>query len=162
MRSLLKSDIETLLSNTELLNEFNINIKEFLFQLNSISINYEISSIEHDNNGNIIGVLIFGNYDICTGSPIIYYNKSYIDKFINKKGINGYMFFVNKENRGKNIDKKLIMYSYKSIKEKKYDYIWIGVDKKLKSHNYWLKHGFEKLFDFSDKASFYIYWIRRN
>ena len=54
----------------------------------------------------------------------------------------------------------MIEYAYPKIIDKGYDYIWIGVLSELRSHAYWLRKGFKKLFDFSDKGTFYIYMFK--
>lgn len=160
MRNLKACDLKKLSLNNSLLNDLSITKSDFLYQTNAIDINYNLSVVEHDDNGNIIGALIFGNYDITYGTPILTINRNKALKLCGKKGINGYMFYIDKNYRGKGIDKKMILYAYSKIKEENYDYIWIGVAKDLKSHKYWCRKGFKKLFDYLDEATFYIYIIK--
>lgn len=160
MRNLNFSDIEEISKNTKLLHEFGIDSGSFLYQIGTVNLNYDLSVVEHDENGEIIGMLVFGNYSILDGSPIINmcWNKAKI--LSKKKGLNGYMFYIDNAYRGKGLDKKMIEYAYPKIIDKGYDYIWIGVASEFRSHAYWLRKGFKKLFDFSDKATFYIYMFK--
>lgn len=160
MKCLRKADITNISANSGLLSCFNISSQDFLYQTFTINVNYDVSVIEHDDNGNIIGILIFGDFNILDGSPItnIDINKAF--NLSKKRGINGYMFYINDEYRGTGLDRKMLKYAYDKIIRSGYDYIWVGVAKELRTHNYWLKKGFVKLFDFVDKATFYIYNLK--
>ena len=67
--------------------------------------------------------------------------------------INGHSFIIDERLRGKGIDKKMLGYCKDYIKT--FDFAWCAVEKDLKSHNYWKKIGFDKVFSNSD-ASFYV------
>lgn len=153
MRNLTLNDIATISKSQELLNEFNIDSDEFIYEINCISVNYDLSVVE-EINGEIVGVLILGDFDITVGSPILRFGAAYYKSIANKKGINGYMFFIKKPYRGTGLDERMLAYIKNRLKE--YDYIWAGVGNRLKSQNYWLRHGFKKIFDFNDIATFYI------
>lgn len=104
--------------------------------------------------GKIYGLLIFSKFPINVGSPIINVNcllNDYLSKF---KQVNGHSFIIDIRLRGTSLDKKMLYYQKDYID--KYDFIWCGVEKELKTHKYWEYLGFIKLFE-TDEAIFYIY-----
>ena len=130
------------------------------FQLKDANILFNKSIKCYDvNNKKIYGVLIYCNFNIDRGSPICSISPNIYDLLSNYKGINGFAFVVDKQLRGTNIHKNLINESIKFIKPY-YDFIWCGVEQNLKSHNYWKRMGFYKLFSIKE-ASFYIYFFNK-
>ena len=114
-----------------------------------------------DKRDNVIyGVLIFSNYHIIDGSPLPSINIALANLLIDMNCINGFAFVLDKRLRGTNIHKKMIDLSINYISNN-YDFIWCGVEKNLKSHHYWQKMGFIKLFDI-EEASFYIHFFNKS
>lgn len=111
--------------------------------------------------GKIYGFLIFSDFTLDKGSPIIYLNPmlDYYLLYGNFKQINGFAFAIDKRLRGCGFDKKMLFYNLDFLK--KYDFIWCGVEAELKSHSYWKRLGFTNIMsvgfgDGSPSAEFYI------
>ena len=111
-------------------------------------------------NGDIYGLLIFCEYPIKIGTPIMFENPNfgrYFDKF---KQVNGHSFIIDERLRGTSLDKKMLFHNIDFLSEN-YDLIWIGVDESLKSHEYWKRLGFTEAFTIP-QASFYIAPLSKN
>lgn len=89
----------------------------------------------------IYGVLIFSKYHVFKGSPVLMFD-DVARQFLNKEGINGYLFCIDKRLRGTHIDKKMLQYSVGYLKQ--FDYVWAGVGRQLKTHSYWKRMGFNE------------------
>lgn len=103
--------------------------------------------------GKIYGLLIFSKFDISDGSPIRYINPTLNNVLNGKKQVNGYCFVIDKRLRGSKVDLKMLKFQERYLK--KYDFIWCGVETDLKTHKYWERIGFVKMFEIDD-AKFYI------
>ena len=103
--------------------------------------------------GKIYGLLIFSEYNISNGSPLREFNYDLWQYFYNVKQINGHSFVIDERLRGTKLDKKMLLYNMDYITQ--FDLIWIGVEKSLKTDNYWKRLGFEEILDI-EEAKFYI------
>ena len=103
-------------------------------------------------NGDIYGFLIFSEFPLHIGSPILHFNARLGGFLIQFKQINGHSFIIDERLRGTGVDKKMLELQKEFLDE--YDMIWCAVEKDLKSHAYWKRLGFKELFKIPD-ASFY-------
>lgn len=101
----------------------------------------------------IYGLLIFSEYPINIGSPIEFINPILSSYLKNYKQLNGHSFIIDERLRGTTFDKRMLLFNMEFLE--KYDLIWMGVEKSLKTHNYWKRLGFEEILDI-DEAKFYI------
>lgn len=135
---------------------FGLNSKdEAVMQLmNANAILNESIKLVDNETGDIYGLLMFCDYTLMVGSPIIRENPS-LGKFLsNFRQVNGHSFVIDERLRGTGLDKKMLFYNIKFLSEN-YDIIWIGVDNSLKTHKYWKRLGFVEVFGIPD-AMFYI------
>lgn len=105
-------------------------------------------------NGDIYGLLIFCEYPIKVGTPILFENSqiaNYLDKF---SQVNGHSFIIDERLRGTNLDKKMLYHNIKFLGDN-YDFIWIGVECNLTTHEYWKRLGFTEVFRIP-QAVFYL------
>lgn len=105
--------------------------------------------------GKIYGILIFSNFNIDKGSPIIFKNRNLANSLKSLKQLNGHSFILDKRLRNTNIDKKMIHFNESYINN--FDFLWCAVERNLKSHNYWKKIGFKELFQIEDAIYYYKY-----
>lgn len=128
--------------------------REAIHQLAESDVDLENSvKLIDKTNGDIYGLLIFSNFPLHLGSPLMMFDNE-LGKFLsNLKQINGHSFIIDERLRGCGFDKKMLYHNMDFIKQ--HDMIWCAVEKDLKSHNYWKKIGFHELFKV-DEASFYI------
>lgn len=102
----------------------------------------------------IYGLLMFCEYPITIGSPLININPN-LGKFLNKyTQVNGHSFVIDERLRGTGLDRKMLFYNLKQL-AMNYDLIWAGVEVTLKSHKYWEKLGFIEIFRIPE-AVFYM------
>ena len=102
----------------------------------------------------IYGLLIFCECPINIGSPISFFESGlteYLNEFIQ---VNGHSFIIDERLRGTNLDKKMLFHNLKFLSDN-YDLIWIGVEKDLKTHEYWKRLGFIEVFRIPE-AVFYL------
>ena len=105
-------------------------------------------------NGDIYGLLMFCENPIKVGSPISFIESGlteYLDSFTQ---VNGHSFIIDERLRGTTLDKKMLYFNLKFLSEN-YDMIWIGVERDLKTHEYWKRLGFVKVFEIPE-AVFYL------
>ena len=105
-------------------------------------------------NGDIYGLLMFCEYPVSMGSPLLNINKNmaeFLDKF---KQVNGHSFVIDDRLRGVGLDKKMLFHNIKYLAQN-YDMIWAGVEIDLKSHHYWERMGFIEIFRIPE-AVFYM------
>lgn len=102
----------------------------------------------------IYGLLVFGRQDVGNGifrfssrNPILH------ELFARYRQLQGAIFILDERLRGLGIDKRMLYYNYNFIQ--KHDFVWCGVDKDLKTHNYWKRLGFTE-FHSDDVARFYM------
>lgn len=103
-------------------------------------------------NGDIYGFLIFSDFPLHVGSPILHLNARLGGFLVQFKQLNGHSFIIDERLRGTGVDKKMLEFQKDFIDE--YDMVWCAVEKDLKSHGYWKRLGFKELFRIPD-ASFY-------
>jgi len=104
--------------------------------------------------GEIYGLLMFCEYPVSVGTPLLQINEN-LAKFLDEfKQVNGHSFVIDERLRGIGFDKKMLFHNIKFF-AKNYDFIWCGVEYSLKSHNYWKKLGFIEIFDIPE-ATFYM------
>ena len=135
---------------------FNINSKqEVVRQLlySKADLDNSVKIIDKRDN-KIYGLLIFSEFNINEGSPILLNNNELGKYLSNYTQINGYSFIIDKRLRNTSFDKLMLDYCKDFVNE--FDFIWCGVEKKLKSHNYWQRLGFVNILKTND-ADFYIY-----
>ena len=105
-------------------------------------------------NGDIYGLLMFCENPIKVGSPISFLESGlteYLDAYTQ---VNGHSFIIDERLRGTHLDKKMLWHNIKFLSEN-YDLIWIGVERDLKTHEYWKTLGFVKVFEIPE-AIFYL------
>lgn len=103
--------------------------------------------------GQIYGLLLLSNYPITEGSPIMMINPQ-LGRFLSQfSQVNGHSIIIDERLRNRGIDRKMLAMVQDWIKD--FDFTWCAVEKDLKSHAYWKKKGFKKLFSIPD-ATFYI------
>lgn len=105
-------------------------------------------------NGDIYGLLIFCHCPIQLGSPIIGkepHLSSYLNEFTQ---INGHSFIIDERLRGTSLDKEMLNFNLPFLSDN-FDFIWIGVEKDLRTHGYWKRLGFVEVFSI-DEATFYL------
>lgn len=129
--------------------------EEALWQMENSKacLNESIKLVDKETN-EIYGLLMFCEYPIKLGSPIeIVENKlsKYLSKF---KQINGHSFIIDERLRNSGLDKKMLYFN-KNFLNDNYDFIWIGVEKSLRSFAYWQRLGFVEVFNIPE-AVFYI------
>lgn len=135
---------------------FNINSKqEVVRQLlySKADLDNSVKIIDKRDN-KIYGLLIFSEFNINDGSPILLNNNELGKYLSNYTQINGYSFIIDKRLRNTSFDKLMLDYCKDFVNE--FDFIWCGVEKKLKSHNYWQRLGFVNILKTND-ADFYVY-----
>jgi hypothetical protein len=104
--------------------------------------------------GEIYGLLMFCEYPVSVGTPLLQINEN-LAKFLDEfKQVNGHSFVIDERLRGIGFDRKMLFHNIKFF-AKNYDFIWCGVEYSLKSHNYWKKLGFIEIFDIPE-ATFYM------
>ena len=102
--------------------------------------------------GDIYGFLLLCDYPITDGSPIRFMSPRVSWMLSMPSQINGHSFIIDERLRNTGLDKKMLDLLREYISQ--YDMIWCAVEKDLKSHNYWQRLGFRKLFGI-DEATFY-------
>ena len=95
-------------------------------------------------NGDIYGFLLFSNFPIHVGSPLLHLNPRLGEFLAQFSQINGHSFIIDERLRGTGIDKKMLYLQKEFLDE--YDMIWAAVEKSLKSVPYWHKLGFVDIF----------------
>ena len=100
----------------------------------------------------IYGLLMFCEYPISIGSPIINVSKNLSDYLGRFKQVNGHSFIIDERLRGTGLDKKMLFHNINYL-AKNYDMIWIGVEKSLRSLGYWHFFGFTDIF-VTEEATF--------
>jgi hypothetical protein len=103
--------------------------------------------------GKIYGLLMFAHYPITMGSPINYENPKLARYLSQYYSMNGHSFILDERLRGTGIDKEMLNFNKELFNDD--DFIWCAVEKDLKSHKYWERLGFIKIFSIPE-ASFYI------
>ena len=129
--------------------------KEAYFQLkNSAARLDESIKLVDKENGDIYGLLIFTEYPITIGSPLVMVNRN-LAEFLNQfKHLNGHSFIIDERLRGCGLDKKMLYFNRDFIINN-YDLLWIGVERDLRSHAYWKRLGFVEIFRI-EEAVFYL------
>lgn len=127
---------------------------EAFFQLtNSKALLNESVKLVDKNTNEIYGLLIFTEYPIQKGSPIEMVENGLSILLREYSQINGHSFIIDERLRGCGLDKKMLLFNVNLLKD--YDFLWIGVERDLRSHLYWLRLGFTELFKIQE-AVFYI------
>jgi hypothetical protein len=104
--------------------------------------------------GEIYGLLMFCEYPVSVGTPLLQINEN-LAKFLDEfKQVNGHSFVIDERLRGIGFDRKMLFHNIKFF-AKNYDFIWIGVEESLRSHGYWKRIGFIEIFDIPE-ATFYM------
>ena len=105
-------------------------------------------------NGDIYGLLIFCEYPIKVGSPISFEEPNLSQYLDNFSQVNGHSFIIDERLRGTNLDKKMLFHNIKFLSDN-YDFIWMGVEKSLRTFRYWERLGFTEIFRIP-QAVFYL------
>jgi len=128
---------------------------EAAMQLMNSDVMFDRSIKAYDpDTGDIYGLLTICDFDIRKGSPIMIIDPELGMYLGELRQINGHSFIIDERLRNSGLDKKMLMFDIDNLVGK-YDFIWCGVEKTLKSHNYWKRLGFTELFSIED-ATFYI------
>ena len=119
---------------------------EALFQMehSNARLNESVKLVDKETN-EIYGLLIFCEYPISEGSPIMMLERQLGEYLGGFKQINGHSFIIDERLRGCGLDKKMLDFNVDYLKDN-YDIIWIAVEKSLKSLPYWCKLGFIDIF----------------
>jgi len=130
-------------------------VEEAVFQLRNskVLLNESIKLVDKKTK-EIYGLLIFTEYPLKIGSPISIIEPTlceYLDRF---KQVNGHSFIIDERLRGCGLDKKMLFFNIEYLSNN-YDMIWIGVERNLPTHNYWVRLGFVKIFEM-EEATFYM------
>ena len=96
-------------------------------------------------NGDIYGLLMFCEYPIKVGSPISFEEPNLSQYLDNFSQVNGHSFIIDERLRGTKLDKKMLFHNIKFLSDN-YDFIWIGVEKSLRTLAYWHFFGFTDIF----------------
>ena len=128
---------------------------EAAFQLlnSNAKLNESVKIVDKEN-GDIYGLLIFCQYPIQIGSPIKLINENLSMLLENFSQLNGHSFVIDERLRNCGLDKKMLLFNTQFIKDN-YDFLWIGVENTLRSHNYWKRLGFIEIFQI-EEATFYM------
>lgn len=104
--------------------------------------------------GKIYGLLVFGRQDINNGIYRFMERQNVLSNMVsNCKQLQGAAFIIDERLRGLGLDKAMLYYNLPFIE--KHELVWCGVDKNLKTHNYWKRLGFTE-FHSDEVARFYI------
>ena len=95
--------------------------------------------------GDIYGLLMFCEYPIAIGSPLKHINIDMADYLGQYSQVNGHSFIIDERLRGTGLDRKMLFHNIEFLIEN-YDFIWIAVEKSLKSLPYWHRLGFVDIF----------------
>lgn len=120
-------------------------------------LDYSVKAIDK-RTGDIYGFLIFCNFPLHVGSPIMHINPGLGELLSHFSQINGHSFIIDERLRGTGIDKKMLSFQKDFLD--KYEMIWCAVEKSLKSLPYWHKLRFVDIF-ITDEATFLIRPINR-
>lgn len=103
----------------------------------------------------IYGILLFGANSIDEKIPFITHSNAVMCKALSGiKQLQGCAFILDERLRGTGIDKKMICYNKTNLSDD-YDVVWCGVNKELKTHNYWKRLGFNE-FHSDPYVNFYL------
>ena len=128
---------------------------EALFQLiNSRALLNDSIKLVDKETGDIYGLLMFCEYPISFGSPIMMHEKGVGEYLSEFKQVNGHSFVIDERLRGTGLDKKMLFHNIDMI-AKNYDLIWIAVETSLRTHAYWQRLGFIEVFKIPE-AVFYM------
>jgi hypothetical protein len=103
-------------------------------------------------NGDIYGFLIFSEFPIHVGSPILHINPKLGGFLVQFSQLNGHSFILDERLRGTSIDKRMLRLQSEYLKQ--YELIWCAVEESLHTDNYWKRLGFKELFKIPE-ATFY-------
>ena len=103
-------------------------------------------------NGDIYGFLIFSEFPIHVGSPILHINPKLGGFLVQFSQLNGHSFILDERLRGTSIDKRMLRLQSEYLKQ--YELIWCAVEESLHTDNYWKRLGFKELFSIPE-ATFY-------
>lgn len=123
-----------------------------LIQSNAL-LDESIKLVDKDND-DIYGLLMFCEYPIKVGTPIMFEEPNLGEYFNDFKQVNGHSFIIDERLRGTNLDKKMLFHNIKFLRDN-YDFIWIGVEESLKTNRYWERLGFIEVFNIP-QATFYL------
>ena len=123
-----------------------------LMQSNAL-LDESIKLVDNENN-DIYGLLIFCEYPIHIGSPIMLEYPTLAQYLGQFKQINGHSFIIDERLRGTNLDKKMLYHNLEFLSSN-YDLIWMGVEESLQTNLYWERLGFTKVFSIP-QADFYL------
>ena len=135
---------------------FNLRPNEALWQLeNSNALLDECVKLVDKETDEIYGILIFCDYPIGLGSPIRIVENEINSSLEGYRQINGHSFIIDERLRNCGLDKKMLSFNSKFLLMN-YDFIWIGVEKSLRSFSYWNRLGFTKIFEIPQAVFFML------
>lgn len=123
----------------------------------NVNVNESIKLYDPRDNS-VYGVLILSNFPMEKGSPLSIIEPKAAKLLKNYSQINGFLFIIDERLRGSGFDKKMIEMALPYISQ--FDMIWVGVDKNLKTHNYWQRLGLVKTLT-TNEAVFYTRFINK-
>jgi len=134
---------------------------EALWQLENskVCLNDSIKLVDKETN-EIYGLLIFTEYPIMMGSPIQMVESGLCEYLSGYEQINGHSFIIDERLRNSGLDKKMLYFNIDFLTEN-CDFIWIGVEKSLKSLPYWHRLGFIDIF-IIEEATFLLLPLSNN
>ena len=132
----------------------NDGIETVMGWLQETSVNYGASVKCLDEDGEMVGVLLFTDStldyevpDLKEKNPKLY---AYLD---NMKYIEGFAFVIDPQYRGTGADRKMLGIALANIKD--YDYVMVPVFHSLRTHNYWMRFGAINVFE-NEELKLYV------
>lgn len=134
-------------------------VEELTDDLDTHNIDYSMSiKLIDKSDGEIYGLLLMSECDIdkgTYGSVREYLGDNCIDKLRQLSGCEGYAFMIDKRLRGTHVYRQMLNYMFNAISNN-YDYVYCAVAKNLRSHNLYLRLGFEICGIDEDETKYYI------
>lgn len=103
--------------------------------------------------GKIYGLLLLSDFNIEDGSPLRMLDPMATAIVSNMKQIHGFLFIIDERLQGCGFDKKMINMAMPFINQ--HNFLWIGVEKELNTHNYWKRMGLTKGLETNDGAFYF-------
>lgn len=118
--------------------------------------NWPLSVKALDEAGNVIGLLNMSDYRIEEETPQIQKDRAYLLRHLNvRRYIAVFSFIVAEQYRGTRLNSDMLMSLMPELKER-YDFIFIPVMHRLKTHQYWQRWGATEFY--RDAEGVYYKW----
>ena len=135
-------------------NQFNDPFDEVMGFLEELSINWGMSVKALDENGETIGFLTLSDYRIEEETEQIARERPELLEALNKLNyISFFSFIVAPQYRGTKLNYDMIMSLEDDLK--KFDFLFVPVQQRLKTHDYWKRWGGIQFYE-DEESKFYI------